>query len=57
MFRNIRIWLGFIPDPRPVELSPKSQDLIARLDEMHDDIRRLSSEQWHAKWRPDNSRP
>ena len=57
MFLNIRIWLGFIPDPRPVELSPEGQALIARLDEMHDDLLRLTHEEWQAKWRPDNSRP
>ena len=57
MFRNILIWLCLIPDPCPVELSPQSHALIARLDEMHDDIFRLTHKAWHAKWRPDNPRP
>jgi hypothetical protein len=30
--------------------------MIDRVDEMYTDIERLSSEQWRAKWRPDNPR-
>ena len=57
MFRKILIWLCLIPDPCPVVLLPESQAMIARFDEMYTDIERLSSEQWRAKWRPDNPRP
>ena len=56
MFRTILIWLGLIPDPRPVELSPEGKAMIARLDEIYRDVYRLTHADWMAKWRPDNPR-
>jgi hypothetical protein len=56
MLRTILIWLCLIPDPRPVQLSTEGQAVIDRLNEMHDDIYRLTHEQWRAKWRPDDPR-
>lgn len=50
MLRTILIWLGVIPDPRPMQLSLEGQATIDRLNEMRDDIYRLTHEQWLSKW-------
>ena len=56
MFRTILIWLCLIPDSRPVVLSPVGKAMVARLDEMHRDVDRLTHEEWQAKGRPDDPR-
>jgi hypothetical protein len=38
-------------------LDAESRTRIARLNEMYDDISRLTHEEWRAKWRPDDPRP
>lgn len=50
MLRTILLWLGFIADLRPVELSAVSRAILAQLDEIRDDVYRLTLAEWCAKW-------
>jgi hypothetical protein len=57
MLRTFLRWLDRVLTPPALpnaDIDAESRARIARLNEMYDDIGRLTHAEWLAKWRPDD---